>query len=132
MTDFILGLIVVGVWSLMLLYGLGFLWSGYDNVEETDEYHDWFDIYVAKPVTRFIFKPILHGVGMVLCLFVVLSYPMALVRWFVQDLHAFWDGFKELVWVLIPFVNIIYVWEWWVKVFFLIFFLPPNLALNAL
>lgn len=97
MTDFILGLIPVGVWSLMLLYGLGFLWSRYDNIEDTDEYHDLFDIYVAIPVARFIFNPILHGVGMALCLFVVFSYPMALVRWFVQDHHAFWDGFKELV-----------------------------------
>jgi len=64
MTDFILGLIPVGVWSLMLLYGLGFLWSRYDNIEDTDNYHDLLDIYVAIPVARFIFNPILHGVAM--------------------------------------------------------------------
>lgn len=44
----------------------------------------------------------------------VLSYPLAIYRWFATDHQAFWHGFKELLWVPIPIVNIFYVWDiWW-------------------
>ena len=41
---------------------------------------------------------------------------MSLVKWFMTDHLAFWEGFKELVWALIPVLNIFYVWEWWLSI----------------
>ena len=45
------------------------------------------------------------------------SYPMALVKWFITDHHYFWEGLKDLIWALVPLINITYVWDWWVVIF---------------
>ena len=44
------------------------------------------------------------------------SYLMAIVRWFSRDHFAFWTGFKELLWVLCPVLNVFYVGDWWLTV----------------
>jgi len=38
-------------------------------------------------------------------------YVVALIKWFSTDHYAFWHGFKELIWALIPVINITYVWR---------------------
>tara|TARA_B100001093_G_C26317533_1_gene796266 strand:- start:109 stop:402 length:294 start_codon:yes stop_codon:yes gene_type:complete len=44
----------------------------------------------------------------------VLSYPLAIYRWFATEHLASWHGFKELLWVCVPMGNIFYVWDiWW-------------------
>lgn len=51
----------------------------------------------------------------VLCipLFFVINWAMAISKWFMTDHSSFWQGFKELVWALIPLLNIGYVLDWW-------------------
>ena len=51
------------------------------------------------------------------------TYIMCAIRWFSTDHQAFWHGFKELVWALIPIVNFTYVWDWWFAFFGVIFLL---------
>jgi len=55
--------------------------------------------------------------------FVLASYLMAIIRWFLVDHYSFWHGFKELVWVLVPVINAFYVWEWWATIILLPFVL---------
>ena len=43
----------------------------------------------------------------------IVSYPMALIKWFIRDFPYFWSGFKELAFALIPIINIIYVIDYW-------------------
>jgi len=57
------------------------------------------------------------GVWYLLVFVAVVSYPMALIKWFTVDHFAFWPGFKELLLALIPIVNVIYVGDWWGNVF---------------
>lgn len=45
---------------------------------------------------------------------------MSIAKWFVTDHYAFWTGFKELIWAVVPVINITYVWEWWILVSFFI------------
>jgi len=48
---------------------------------------------------------------------------MAIGRWFLTDHSAFWHGFKELVWALMPIANIFYVWDlWYTAIMFVIWF----------
>ena len=42
---------------------------------------------------------------------VLVGYVLSLIKWFNADHYYFWDGFKELIWALIPIINITYVWE---------------------
>jgi len=41
------------------------------------------------------------------------TYIMGFIKWFMTDHLVFWHGFKELVWVLVPVINVAYVWDWW-------------------
>jgi len=41
------------------------------------------------------------------------TYPMALIKWFIRDFPYFWSGFKELAFALIPIINILYVIDYW-------------------
>lgn len=49
------------------------------------------------------------------------TYVMCAIRWFATDHMAFWHGFKELIWALIPIVNFTYVWDWWFAFFVIVF-----------
>ena len=49
------------------------------------------------------------------------TYVMCAVRWFETDHVAFWHGFKELIWALIPIINFTYVWDWWLAFFLFLF-----------
>jgi|TARA_R110000737_G_scaffold321834_1_gene333925 hypothetical protein len=40
-----------------------------------------------------------------------------MVRWVTTDHTSFWRGFKELGWALVPYLNITYVWDWWMDLF---------------
>ena len=44
-----------------------------------------------------------------------ITYPLAIIRWFITDHPAFWGGFKELIWALFPIINITYVWDIWAR-----------------
>ncbi len=41
----------------------------------------------------------------------IVTYLMALHRWFTTDLH----GFTELIWAIIPVINFIYVGDMWLR-----------------
>lgn len=86
-------------------------------------------IRVVNPVVKST-KNIIDTIGSffkkifsILCLIIVvipffgiplLSYPLAIFRWFSTDHLAFWHGFKELLWAFLPIGNIFYVWDiWW-------------------
>ena len=47
----------------------------------------------------------------------VANYFMCMVRWVTTDHTSFWRGFKELGWALVPYLNITYVWDWWMDLF---------------
>ena len=49
-------------------------------------------------------------------LFIGANQLMAISKWFVTDHYGFWMGLKELIWAIIPIVNITYVWKWWAAV----------------
>ena len=49
--------------------------------------------------------------GVLLVLMQVCVYPVAIVRWFREDHHYFWEGFKDLLWALCPIANFFYVWD---------------------
>lgn len=46
-------------------------------------------------------------------LFFIANQLMAISKWFITEHYAFWTGLKELIWALIPLLNITYVWTWW-------------------
>jgi hypothetical protein len=53
----------------------------------------------------------------------LLTYIMSIYRWFARTHTSFWEGFKELFWALIPYLNVTYVWDlWWGIITFLIRF----------
>lgn len=83
------------------------------------ESYDWLEHYIIIPAQA--------GIAVPFILIPILSYPMAIVRWFLTDHYAFWEGFKELVWVLIPIANIFYVWDWWVTLLVFLFWSVPIL-----
>ena len=33
-------------------------------------------------------------------------------KWFATNHLSFWEGFKELIWAIVPLVNITYSWDW--------------------
>ena len=43
----------------------------------------------------------------------VSSYIASLIIWFSKPHHYFWEGAKELIWALMPIINIIYVYLNW-------------------
>ncbi len=55
--------------------------------------------------------------GVIFGLAQLATYIMCAIRWFATDHQAFWHGFKELVWALVPLVNFTYVWDWWFNFF---------------
>ena len=57
----------------------------------------------------------------------LITYFMAIGRWFLTDHYSFWNGFKELVWALTPIVNIFYVGDLWLS----IIMFPVGLVLMA-
>ena len=57
-----------------------------------------------------------------------ISYLMSIGRWFLTDHFAFWDGFKELVWALMPIANVFYVWDLWLT----IIMFPVGLVMMAI
>ncbi len=57
--------------------------------------------------------PLLGYFILALCGVQIATYVMAFTRWFMTDHTVFWRGFKELLWVLCPIANFIYVWDWW-------------------
>ena len=46
---------------------------------------------------------------------VLMTYIVSLIKWFKADHYYFWEGFKELIWALVPIINITYAWEEWVE-----------------
>ena len=50
----------------------------------------------------------------------LITYVMAIAKWFMTEHQYFWTGFKELIWALVPIVNFTYVWDWWVIAFILV------------
>ena len=53
----------------------------------------------------------------------VLSYLMSIIKWFIKEHNTFLGAFLELIWALIPVINIIYVIDWWLIFFrFIILF----------
>jgi hypothetical protein len=65
---------------------------------------------ILTPKAEETFKALLLGLFL---LIQGITYPMAIVRWFMTDQLTFWRGFKELIWALVPIANIAYVWDWW-------------------
>ena len=54
-----------------------------------------------------------------LAIFVVLqfsTYIFCIIEWFSRE-HLFWEGFKELIWIMIPIINFSYVADWWFVLF---------------
>ena len=49
------------------------------------------------------------------------SYVLSIIKWFLEDHNYFWYGFKELVWALLPILNIFYVLDWWIIIFSTVF-----------
>ena len=48
----------------------------------------------------------------ILCIVLLfISYPVSLWEWFSTDHYAFWAGFKELVWALVPVLNVFYAFD---------------------
>ena len=43
------------------------------------------------------------------------TYIFCIIEWFSRE-HLFWEGFKELIWIMIPIINFSYVADWWFKV----------------
>lgn len=70
--------------------------------------NDWLD--------NLFFELLLLPLAKLLLLACNLSYAMAFVRWLLIDHTSFWHGFKELLWVLCPVLNIAYVWDWWLTI----------------
>ncbi|MBC6714699.1 hypothetical protein H9Q09_00675 [Aurantimonas sp. DM33-3] len=44
-----------------------------------------------------------------------IGYVIGLSRWIATDHATFWQGFKELIWALIPFLNLTYAGTWITK-----------------
>ena len=49
------------------------------------------------------------------------TYVMCAIRWFSTDHRLFWHGAKELIWAMVPVINFLYVWDWWLGAFALVF-----------
>ena len=82
---------------------------------------DWIAVLVGKTFFFIAMAPIV-GIP-------TLSYPLAIYRWFSTDHQAFWHGFKELLWTLVPLINIFYVWDIWWEVILIIYFVIKPLIL---
>ena len=71
---------------------------------------------------------VLSFLGYSFLVVLVVSYLMAIARWFMTDHFAFWHGFKELIWALAPIINITYVWDLWLKIIMFPILLPVMLS----
>jgi len=85
-------------WALGSVY-----WTGYFSKRITESGNTEFSLLA----------PEMRGVlPQVWCL---LLFPIEIVsiwKWFATTHLSFWEGFKELIWATVPFVNITYSWDW--------------------
>ena len=56
----------------------------------------------------------------------ILSYIFAVIKWFIADHFSFWHGFKDLIFTILPIVNIFYVYDWWFAIIKFIFSIMPE------
>lgn len=52
--------------------------------------------------------------------FMAIIYIACAIKWFSTDHPTFWSGAKDFMWALFPLINITYLWDWWLALFFII------------
>ena len=86
-------------------------------IYKPDDYEPMTDEELREASKAFVYEKFILPILSIPVLIILISYPMAIYRWFTMDHFSFWNGFKELLWCLLPIVNITYVWDWWASFF---------------
>ena len=73
-------------------------------------------VIIADFFSQSISTGIEDGVVMFIPVVLIVNWLMSLARWFTTEHLTFWSGFKELIWALLPVINIFYIWDWWAVV----------------